>query len=119
MTDGTGDDSIVQETLDFLASLQSPAHHQNEKLIPAGERTCPICVQKLSVEVAYGIAFDVCGDHGIWLDRGELESIIARIRSGERISRKQAIRDARNRGEREGRKIAGPLMSLFMMLFEE
>jgi Zn-finger nucleic acid-binding protein len=112
-------DQAIRETLDYLASLQKPESGENETLVPAGERPCPICKQKMGIEVAHGISFDVCGNHGIWLDRGEMESLIARIRSGERISRSLAVREARRRGEREGKKIAGPFMNLLLMISED
>jgi Zn-finger nucleic acid-binding protein len=107
------------EVLDYLASLEQTPSHANDQLVPHGERQCPLCNQKMTIELSYGISFDVCGDHGVWLDRGELDAIIARIRRGERISRTQAIREARKAGLHEGNRIAGPIMSLFLLMGDD
>lgn len=40
---------------------------------------CPRCESRLDERERHGITVDVCGScRGIWLDRGELEKIIAR-----------------------------------------
>ena len=88
------------ETLAFLAQLESgPPQHHNDQLVPHGERKCPICGTRMVVEIQHGISLDVCQAHGVWLDRGELSDLASRIRSGERLSRMEAIRDARREGK--------------------
>ena len=70
-------------------------------LLPPGERKCPICQKKMHAEVREGVSLDTCRQHGIWLDFGELEGIISRIRRGEELRRnlaiKRAIEDDRRR----------------------
>lgn len=34
---------------------------------------CPRCFQVMTVSVHAGVAFDHCGDHGVWLDAQESE----------------------------------------------
>jgi Zn-finger nucleic acid-binding protein len=39
---------------------------------------CPVCGDKLKAIEKYGVEVDVCpGCKGVWLDRGELEKILA------------------------------------------
>ena len=104
------------ETLEFLADLereetQPPA--SNENLVPQGERLCPICSEKMVVEFEYGVHVDVCPSHGVWLDRGELRAMASLIRSGERINRRKAIKDAKRDG-----KISGTVFGAWSLLFE-
>jgi Zn-finger nucleic acid-binding protein len=104
-----------QETLDFLAELERSDQNRqpNEDVVPTGQRECPICKKKVLVEVESGISIDICQEHGVWLDRGELPGIISRIRSGERVDRIQAIR----RAKREG-KMSGTIFGVWSLLFD-
>ena len=34
--------------------------------------SCPVCSSPLSQEVIHGVTVDVCAQHGMWLDQGEL-----------------------------------------------
>ena len=44
---------------------------------------CPVCDEKLRPIVKYDVEIDICpGCKGIWLDRGELEKMIAAINAG-------------------------------------
>ncbi len=56
---------------DFMPDWSEPA-------AKPGERICPHCTRKLATRsLAGGVEVDVCShDHGIWLDKGELEAII-------------------------------------------
>lgn len=39
---------------------------------------CPVCGDKLKAIEKYGVEVDICpGCKGVWLDRGELEKILA------------------------------------------
>ena len=38
---------------------------------------CPVCQKRLYVKEMHGVVVDVCDEHGIWLDRGELEKVHA------------------------------------------
>jgi Zn-finger nucleic acid-binding protein len=85
----------------------------NEKLVPSGRRPCPICGKTMHVERDFGIAIDVCAEHGVWLDLGELPAILARVRSGSRIQRSAAIRAAKRQG-----KVSGMLFGAWSLLWE-
>jgi hypothetical protein len=55
---------------------------------------------------------DICEDHGVWLDKGELESIIARLKRTGRRNSYKAAREARKEGMIEF-WLLGPLSFLF------
>ena len=103
------------ETLEFLAELEREhdTSTANEALVPAGERPCPICRQKMDQEVQFGVCVDVCQSHGVWLDRSELHTIVSRIRSGERLDRIQALRQVRREG-----KTSGAVLGLWSLLLD-
>ena len=103
------------ETLDFLAELEQ-THDEtvdNDHLTPSGERPCPICGETMGVEFNYGMSIDVCEQHGIWLDRGELRKVVSFVKSGERISRQDAIRNAKRQG-----KISGTVFGAWSLMFD-
>ncbi|MBI2972127.1 MAG: zf-TFIIB domain-containing protein [Candidatus Aenigmarchaeota archaeon] len=41
---------------------------------------CPVCNKRMEAREIRGIMTDVCNEHGIWLDRGELEKIMEKIK---------------------------------------
>jgi Zn-finger nucleic acid-binding protein len=51
----------------------------NAAIIPEGQRRCPICHGIMKTDRKEGIIIDVCGQHGIWLDKGELSKIVNHI----------------------------------------
>jgi len=69
-----------------------PRKHANAEIVPEGARRCPICQQPMQTEKRGSEAADVCNDHGIWLDRLELERMVARrgLETGRLISRARA-----------------------------
>jgi len=104
-----------QELMEFLAELEQDDHRSNnDELVPPGQRECPICKTKMSVDREYGVAIDVCVVHGIWLDRGELAAVILRVKSGERIERRKAVRNAKRQG-----KYAGMHLGMWSLLFSD
>lgn len=98
------------ETLSFLAELEqteSLASASNQTLVPSGERPCPICGNPMEVEeypcnVMTRIHIDVCGEHGVWLDRGELPKIIAGTKCVAREKRVSAVKNAKLEGKKAG-----------------
>ncbi len=60
-------------------------------------RSCPICQSELDRSTRGGAHADLCPDHGVWLDRGELERVLSNARRSTRASRRQ-IEDARRKG---------------------
>jgi Zn-finger nucleic acid-binding protein len=85
------------EVQEFLAALENEhaGLPSNDSLVPPGERACPICKKPMPTVEQHGIHVDVCNDHGMWLDRGELPAMIARIQAGKTVSRKQSLEKAR------------------------
>lgn len=47
-------------------------------LEPLDDLPCPVCAKVMRVSRRHGVAIDVCERHGVWLDRGELERLLAR-----------------------------------------
>ena len=85
----------IDATLQFLQSLESGVTASaNDELVRLGERECPICKVKMAVEDREGVTLDTCPQHGVWLDFGELEAIVSRLRRGEKLRRNLAIRRA-------------------------
>lgn len=107
----------MDATQAFLAELERSEEgrtsKKNESLVPAGERPCPICGNKMDVEMMSGAEIDVCPDHGVWLDRGELPKILRRSSSIARPSQVEAIRKARRDG-----KTSGIIFGVWSLLFD-
>ena len=85
----------------FLAELERTEKlelAQNESLVPTGQRPCTICATTMDVETLSGFKVDVCGNHGVWLDRGELPNILASADASNRKSTVKAIRRAKEEG---------------------
>ncbi len=53
-------------------------------------RACPVCGEPLTPEQEGAIQLDVCEEHGVWLDNGELDTLTmaATRRTGRRIKRR-------------------------------
>lgn len=69
---------------------------------------CPRCATDLVERTRVGVAVDICDRcRGMWLDRGELEKILAALREGEHErTRLRAERGARqgDASARDGRR---------------
>src|SRR5262245_31620762 len=78
-----------------------------------GTRSCPVCGNLMLIEELFEIKTDVCREHGIWLDTGELPGIIDRVRAGTRQAGAKAIREARTRG-----MLSGIFFGAFSFLFD-
>lgn len=111
---------MERDVLEFLGELEQSElvtrqarTTDNEQLVPSGQRPCPICQQRMVAESEVGFVVDVCPQHGVWLDAGELPAMLGRIRSGERINREQAIR----RAKRDG-KMSGVMLGSWSLLFD-
>ena len=62
------------------------------------EPPCPICGNTMQVEKVHRSEVDVCDEHGVWLDAGELEKICRRVQIKGWRTRKGSIREARRQG---------------------
>ncbi len=86
----------------FLAGLNAAAEEfvdihsdgENRKLVPEGQRPCPICGTKMQTQLEFGVTVDICREHGLWLDRKELGAILENYKSS-------AVQDFRLRTEYE------------------
>jgi hypothetical protein len=65
---------------EFFEALERLQFTANDQVVPTGQRECPICKKVMSVEELHGITLDVCRNHGVWLDSGELETILSRVK---------------------------------------
>jgi Zn-finger nucleic acid-binding protein len=96
-----------ENTITFLDQLEAVAkQHEispNDRIVPPGQRECPICKKKMDVEETWeGATIDACQEHGVWLDAGELPRILARVRAGDHIDRRAAVEKARRDGKMSG-----------------
>ena len=70
---------------------------------------CPICKSEMRTELVEGVSADICSAHGMWLDKGELETIVTGVRGeqqkrADRVIRNAAISDMmQQNAERERR----------------
>ena len=97
-----------KSTLDrFFASLD-PASSSiedletdsaNRQVVAEGDRPCPICGEKMVSEKTQGILIDVCEAHGVWMDKGELSSVIRRSKED---AVKEAMQTAGDSGQDHG-----------------
>ena len=103
------------DTLRFLDELEAslPPEGSNESQVAPGERPCPICGDTMEVTTDFGINMDYCDDHGIWLDAGEMPRMISKLRAGNLVDRRRAVRRARRDG-----KMAGALFGTWSLMFE-
>lgn len=53
-------------------------------------------------EKRYGVTVDVCADHGIWLDKGELGKILLNRQGRSVGAHRRRMREARQQGRAEG-----------------
>ena len=72
---------------------------------------CPVCSKEMTKRSSYGaVEFDICGDHGIWLDKGELRRLVDAAaedgREGQAI-----VADERRSG-----RIQGSILGLWSLL---
>lgn len=65
-------------------------------------RCCPVCGNHLVLRILSGTEIDVCPDHGVWLDPGELQFLIRRQTKIRHSSEKERLRKARRDGKAEG-----------------
>lgn len=75
-------------------------------------RPCPVCGETMDSENKYLNEVEVCENHGIWLEKGQLESIVARVKRTRRRTSQEAISEARKEGMLE-MWFFGPIAFLF------
>jgi|KBSSwiStaDraftv2_1062776.scaffolds.fasta_scaffold658491_1 Zn-finger nucleic acid-binding protein len=81
-----------------------------------GTLPCPVCGVPMHVEVKQHVEVDVCEQHGIWLDKDELDGIAkairARTQTFERALRRVAVDKAK-----QSARIAGANFGFWALLF--
>jgi Zn-finger nucleic acid-binding protein len=96
-------DQVFRTPEEFFAALdQQASPHDNDAIVPHGERKCPICAMRMKTEGQFGVGIDACPEHGIWLDRGELEIIVTSVKAVPHSVRWQVIEKARQDGKMKG-----------------
>jgi Zn-finger nucleic acid-binding protein len=85
--------------------------------IAEGQRPCPVCGSTMQVQRKQGISIDVCPEHGIWLDDGELEKIVKSIRTQMGSRHRRSLQRAR-RGSRSDGVVAGSIFGFWALLWD-
>ncbi|MEN8149278.1 MAG: zf-TFIIB domain-containing protein [Planctomycetota bacterium] len=78
-----------------------------------GDRPCPVCGNRMHIERKDQVSIDVCAEHGIWLDSGELGKIVSATRRSGRRKQRTAMKEARRKG-----KIQGSLWGFWSLLWD-
>jgi Zn-finger nucleic acid-binding protein len=55
------------------AGIGLDGQHARPSAWPWGTALCPICQTEMAVGFRDDLRFDYCGQHGVWLDAGEIE----------------------------------------------
>lgn len=76
------------------------------------ERACPECGKAMVAETVHATTVDICEEHGIWLDNGELEGIVMRLKNKSVRSRRRQVAKAKSTGRTQG-WLFGPMSFLF------
>jgi len=79
------------------AAAKPPRAATNADLVPEGQRLCPICGAHMQTVRRVREVIDVCADHGVWLDRWELERLVGG--HGVRARRRSDAAEAKARRE--------------------
>jgi uncharacterized protein len=71
---------------------------------------CPVCGERLREVQKYGVDIDICpGCKGVWLDRGELDKIIAMVSSGQ-AEPQQVVQETNASGTEKRYQTLNPFM---------
>lgn len=81
------DDGELESLLASDENAQAPSPHPSNPAMtgPIVYRRCPRCegwLARNNFRHVSGVIIDTCPDHGVWLDKGEYESIRAFLQSG-------------------------------------
>lgn len=70
----------------------------------SGDRilACPVCGAAMAVETVQLVKIDVCENHGMWLDQGELKLIQVRGFAKGSRQRQSRLKEAKRRGRLQG-----------------
>jgi len=65
---------------DVAALAASTADRSGLTIRTDSANECPDCSHALTRATRAGVTLDVCKDHGVWFDRGELQRVAERVR---------------------------------------
>jgi Zn-finger nucleic acid-binding protein len=74
---------IESEVVDVAELASTRADRAGAPIPQDSANACPDCSGSLLRTMRNGVTLDVCKDHGVWFDRGELQAIAARMRGEE------------------------------------
>jgi Zn-finger nucleic acid-binding protein len=115
---GSRDDAIIKDASWFRKATASGSSRDGRR--PSGigstgmteakstakppgksSHVCAICSGRLQPQTLEGIRFNVCADHGVWLDRGELSKLIKtlKVRRRQKAAMRREIADVRATNE--------------------
>ena len=66
-------DDLATALRELAASALPPEHE-----VSTDPRPCPVCGRTMELLKHFDVVMDVCDDHGVWLDQGELALILER-----------------------------------------
>lgn len=85
----------LDETIEFLSALeQTPSSSTQEGLV----RKCPACRETMRLSYQLGVEVDVCQQHGVWFDRGELKAYVKAVRTRASVREKERWKKILHRG---------------------
>jgi Zn-finger nucleic acid-binding protein len=104
----------LRDLREISAGFQAAAPLTRPTVARTEPLRCPICGDPMQIERIHQIPVDVCPQHGIWFDRGEVAAFERRIKAGERLTTSEAVATARKEG-----KISGWWFGLFSLLVDD
>ncbi len=90
--------------LDLINKLAQNSTSLNREIV---YRKCPVCktlMNRKNYGGRSGIITDVCRDHGIWLDSGELRSLMEWKRAGGELLKKRIEKNSEKRKENQQKR---------------
>jgi Zn-finger nucleic acid-binding protein len=85
-----------------MTDYQEPQEADWIDEIAEGHRACPVCGAIMHIERKNKVSIDVCPEHGLWLDKGELDRILRIKGARSRRRNARAMRRAKHDGKVQG-----------------
>ena len=81
-----------------------------------GSLPCPVCGAAMHVERKEKVEIDVCAEHGIWLNKDEMDEITRAVRQRAR-DLSESVQRVTNRKARQDGKVLGSVFGFWSLLF--
>ena len=65
---------------------------------------CPQCEETMGQEKVLGLTLEVCGEHGVWLEKGDLGKVVSGVQEYYRRPVTDYLTKERDQAEYEGKK---------------